>query len=899
MEALLASWAVQILSHADDDPLVFADAQAPAGIPAAESPAGPAWKVAVIDDDPGMHAVTRLVLESMRYKDRPLQLLHARSAAEARELLRNEPDLAVVLLDVVMETESAGLDVVRFIRDELGNRLVRIVLRTGQPGKALESRVITEFDINDYREKSELSAQKLVTTVTAALRGYDDLLTIRELASSKDYLESLVRDRTARLSEVNRRLAHKQALLAEAQRLARVGNYEWSLADQQVHWSGELYAILGLDPAGQAPTMATLLELVPSEERALLEQRMEQAVRGAQGYALQHHVRRADGTLARVHHRAEVQVDAQGRAVRITGILQDISEQYRAEERMRKLSTAMEQTADSMMITDADGRIDYVNAAFSRISGYSSAEVVGRTPRVLKSGEMPAVFYRRLWGAILRGEVFSDVVINRRKDGTLYHEALTITPQRDERGAITHFISTGRDITDQIRIQERIEHLAHHDALTALPNRTLLMDRIDQAMSRAKWRQRHVAVLFMDLDRFKVINDTLGHTSGDELLRALAARLIRCVRDGDTVARLGGDEFAVVLNDVATTQDVERVARQLLDAVSVPFEIEGRELFVTTSIGISMYPQHGNDSLTLLKRADAAMYNAKLGGKNSFQFHTERDEATQLTRLGLETALRRALERDEFFLVFQPQFDADSGRMVSMEALLRWRRGDGQVVQPDEFIGLLEETGMILSVGDWVLRKACAEAQVMRASGVDLNRVAVNISLNQFRQSDFVRRVGQVLQDTGLPPQFLELEVTEGVLVDNVRDAALVLEQLNALGVRLSIDDFGTGYSSMNYLRRLPFDMIKIDKSFVDGLPGNKDNRAIVTAIITLAQSMELDVVAEGVETGEQLDCVRSLGCHLVQGYYFSPPIPPEELRALPGVRPAGGADDGRPSRPS
>ena len=876
------------MSVVADDLFMFADpvpVDAGASNPSAAGDAVP-WKLAIVDDDEGVHSVTRLVLGDLRYKGWPVQLLHAYSAAEARRLLQNESDIAVMLLDVVLETDHAGLDLVGYIRSELNNARVRIILRTGQPGQAPEARIIAEYDINDYKEKSELSAQKLVTSVIAALRGYDDLLKIQALSSSKQDLEALVQARTAELTEVNHTLRYRQALLDEAQKIAALGSFEWNLQTHQMAWSVQMCRMLGLDPSQVKPGLVALLDSLPQDQRGLLEQCIDTALGSGEGYTLRHLFVRPDGSRLVIHQQGEVQCNDAGRPVRLVGILQDITERHQAEEKMRKLSTAVEQTADSVMITDAQGRIEYVNAAFTRMSRYSSEEVLGQTASILRSGQMPEIFYRRMWHAILRGEVFNDVLINRRKDGTLYHEALTITPQLDAQGQVIHFIATGRDITDQIQFQERMEHLANHDALTGLPNRVLLMERLDQAMSRAKWRDRCVAVLFMDLDRFKVINDTLGHASGDKLLKAIAGRLDQSVRDGDTVARLGGDEFAVILNDVASTADVERMSRQLLASVANPFQIDGRELFVTTSIGISMYPQDGSDSVNLLKRSDVAMYNAKVGGKNKIEFYTQRDEANQLARLSQETQLRRALEREEFFLVFQPQIDAVSQKIISMEALLRWRRADGDVVFPGEFIGLLEETGMILPVGEWVLRKACAEAQSMRESGIHLKRVAVNISLHQFRQSSgFVQLVRDALTATRLPPEILELEITEGVLADDVKGASQILEELNGLGVRLSVDDFGTGYSSMSYLRRLPFNMLKIDKSFVDGLPLNNDARAIVTAIITLAHSLELEVVAEGVETREQFEYLRSLGCHLIQGYFFSPPVAPEVFRQLAGSR--------------
>jgi diguanylate cyclase (GGDEF)-like protein/PAS domain S-box-containing protein len=839
------------------------------------------WKIAVVDDDQDVHAVTRLVLSGFRYKDRPIKILNAYSGAEARKLLKQESDIAVVLLDVVMETEHAGLDIVKYIREEINDSLMRIILRTGQPGQAPEGKVISEYDINDYKEKSELSAQSLVTSVTAALRGYDDLITIQELASSNESLEQQVRERTAELTASNRVLQHQQALLAEAQKIASIGNYEWNLSTQRMFWSDQVFRILGKPAGSVAPSLDDLLQAVPEQERELVQAALQAAISEHEPFDFEHSIRRADGTIAYVHQQGEVHFQTDGQALRLVGILQDVTQRHRAEETMRKLSAAVEQTADSVMITDADGLIEYVNAAFTKMSGYNSSEVLGKTPRILKSEQMPDIFYRRLWSVILKGEVFSDVMINKRKDGTQYHEARTITPQKDPRGKVTHFIATGRDISDQIVIQERIQHLAHHDALTGLPNRILLLDRLEQAMTRSKWRSRHVAILFMDMDRFKVINDTLGHATGDELLKAMAQRLAGCVRDGDTVARLGGDEFSIVLNDIASREDIERRAQAVLDAAKVPFVIEGRELFVTTSIGISMYPQDGDNSQVLLKRADVAMYNAKVRGKNNFQFYTDRDEADELKRLSLETGLRRALEREEFFLVFQPQVEATTRKINCLEALLRWRRPDGEIVQPINFIGLLEETGMIQAVGDWVMFKACSEVQAMRQEGRFPCRVAVNISLHQFRQQGFVRRVREVLRQTGLPAEALELEITEGVLVDDVKEATQILEELNAIGVRLSIDDFGTGYSSMHYLRRLPFDTIKIDKSFIDGLPHNKDDCAIVTAIITLAHSMELEVVAEGVETREQFAFVSSQGCQLIQGYFFSPPVSFEAVAAL------------------
>jgi diguanylate cyclase (GGDEF)-like protein len=390
-----------------------------------------------------------------------------------------------------------------------------------------------------------------------------------------------------------------------------------------------------------------------------------------------------------------------------------------------------------------------------------------------------------------------------------------------------------------------------------------------------------VAVLFLDMDRFKVINDTLGHEVGDSLLKGMAARLGECVREGDTVARLGGDEFAVVLNDIASLEDVTQVARKILEAINRPFHVAGRELFATTSVGISRFPDDGSDGLTLLKKADVAMYRAKASGKNNYRFYTEEDENKSIRRLSMETCLRRALHRNEFSLHYQPQLHLREHRIIGLEALLRWQNPEHPDASPAQFIPLLEETGMILPVGEWVLYNACRQAVEYQRAGGDPLRVSVNISIAQFRQDNFAGHVGAILRDTGLDPTLLELEITEGVLIDNIQEGGKTLNRIHELGVTLAIDDFGTGYSSMNYLRRLPFDVLKIDRSFVQDATRSRDDAAIVTAIITLAHTMGLEVVAEGVETEDQLDFLVNLGCDMIQGYLCSPPIPADNLQRL------------------
>ena len=570
--------------------------------------------------------------------------------------------------------------------------------------------------------------------------------------------------------------------------------------------------------------------------------------------------------------------DAQGNFKGYRGTGRDTTARVRAEAEMRKLSSAIQQTADSVMITNPEGVIEYVNAAFERTTGYSSDEALGRNPSFVKSGMHDAGFYDQLWRTVLSGETFSDVFVNRRKDGELYYEEKTISPLRDEHGRITHFISTGKDITERMQAQERLQHIAHHDALTGLPNRVLLLDRLDQALARAHWQHRVVGVMFLDLDRFKNVNDTLGHHVGDALLKAMAARLQGCVREGDSIARLGGDEFAVLLDDVAHAEDISIVAGKILGAFALPFSIQSHELFITASIGISMYPTDGTVSATLLKNADAAMYRAKDLGKNNYQFYSADMSTAAFERLTLESSLRRALERHEFVLHYQPQIDLASGQIVGVEALLRWQHPDFGLVAPTQFISVAEETGAIVPIGEWVARSAMQQVMRWRKAGFPHLRVAVNVSSRQFNEPKFLETVGYLLEETGLPPDALELEITESVIMKNADVTIERLQALHAMGVRFAIDDFGTGYSSLSYLRRFAIHTLKIDKSFTRDIVAGSDDVEIVKTIIVMARGLRLAVVAEGVETRAQLTFLKSHGCHAVQGHLIARALPVDRM---------------------
>jgi len=435
-------------------------------------------------------------------------------------------------------------------------------------------------------------------------------------------------------------------------------------------------------------------------------------------------------------------------------------------------------------------------------------------------------------------------------------------------------------VIERKRAEERLQYLAHYDGLTGLPNRLLYFDRLDQALAWAHRNGQLVVVLLLDLDRFKNINDTLGHDVGDGVLQAVAERISACVRDGDTVARLGGDEFVLLLSNITEDRDIPPIAEKVLDAVEKPVVWEGRELFVTASIGISRYPRDGKDAQALLKNADTAMYRAKEQGKNNFQLYSSRLDARSVERLGLESSLRHALERGEFLLYYQPRINLRSGRMTGMEALLRWQHPELGLVSPDEFIPLLEETGLIVSVGQWVLHTACQQNKVWQQAGFPPLRVAVNLSVRQFKRglSDIVARV---LNDTGLESRWLALEITESILMEHKESAIALLNELNGMGIRLVIDDFGTGYSSLSYLKRFPIHSLKIDRSFVQDIPDDPGDMAIARSVIGMAHSLNMTVTAEGVETAQQVDFLRAQNCDRIQGYYFSPPLPAEVFTQL------------------
>ena len=562
-------------------------------------------------------------------------------------------------------------------------------------------------------------------------------------------------------------------------------------------------------------------------------------------------------------------------------VMQRTSELSEANKHLSLQAAALKAAANAIVITDFHGTIIWVNRAFTAMTGYGQEEIVGKNPNLLNSGEQPESYYAELWSTILSGKVWKGEIVNRRKDGTTYTEEMTITPvSLEDTGnpTNTYFIAIKQDITQRKAAEKQVQFLAYYDALTGLPNRTLLQDRLSKALAGARRRKDKVALLFLDLDGFKTINDSLGHSVGDLVLQEVAERLKRFAREQDTVARVGGDEFLIVLTAVKDAADAAVAAERLMHAMTVELVIQGRSLSISCSIGIGIFPEHGTDGETLIKNADAAMYCAKESGCNSFRFFSEGMNAEAMERLTLEHGLRLALEKRELFLVYQPQMDIATGKTTGLEALLRWQHPELGLVRPDKFIRIAENSGLIIPIGEWVLRTACSQARKWQDEGLLAVPVAVNVSAVQFRQEDFCELIGRVLWETGLAPQYLEMELTESLLLSNAHVTLSVLQNLRAMGLKLAIDDFGTGYSSLSYLRQFPVSKLKIDRSFIRDVAVNPDDAAITTAIIGMAKSLNLKVIAEGVEDEAQMSFLRARQCDEIQGYYFSKPLVVEKV---------------------
>ncbi|MBK1672411.1 hypothetical protein CKO35_03695 [Ectothiorhodospira shaposhnikovii] len=814
---------------------------------------------------------------------------------EAEEALRRNESALTQLLDNIPDVAIQGyrLDGTAFYWNEASERLYGYPAREAL-GARLEDLIIPEQD-------REVFFQRMQQVRNGGALPPSEILNLRHrqghpvtVHSSHVMVQHAEGDLRLYCMDVDiTARSRDRERLWEVVQGGNVGLFEWRPGGE-VYLSPELKAQLGYQDHELKNDLEIWRSMIHPDEMEAGIQAFEQYTRQPRGrFRMEVRMRHKTGEWRWILYQASPVYGGEGHLSKILGSSLDISDRKQAEEKSERLAYAVEQSASVVVITDTDGVIEYVNQYFCDITGYSRDEVLGQRPSMLRYDEKNIAAYDHLWNTIRDGKTWEGEFKNRKRSGAPYWELARISPIRNTRGEVTHFIKLAEDISDKRALTERLEYLAYHDPLTGLPNRTLMLDRIGQALAQAR-RDRHaLAVVFIDLDDFKVVNDSLGHAQGDQLLIQVGARLRALLREGDTVARFGGDEFILLLSKLTHVEGAIPVIEKLQEALSRPVTLGSQQVCVTVSIGIALYPADSDRPEELVRHADAAMYRAKAEGRRCYQFYTrEMDEALQ-ERMELDQAMRQALERGEFHLVYQPRVDLVSGRMLSLEALVRWRHPQWGMVSPGRFIPLAEQTGFILELGPEILRQACEQVRAWKARDIPTVPVAVNLSAREFRQPDIFERIMGALAAAGLETGDLEIEITESAAMSSVDQTVRTLTQLNDQGVRVSIDDFGTAYSSLNYLKRLPVQAIKIDQSFVSEMhedpSAHPEDAAIIRAIIGLGQTLGMTVIAEGIENHVQRDFLIGHGCPQGQGYLFSRPVPAQEMERLLRLGVVGG----------
>jgi diguanylate cyclase (GGDEF)-like protein/PAS domain S-box-containing protein len=769
--------------------------------------------------------------------------------------------------------------------------LTEEVLRTG---RAL---LITPQDTAARVRKGEpVVGTDSIDWLGVPLKSHDrtiGVLAVQSYAGATRYSESdkallqFVSDQVAAAIERKRAdtaLKESRERLQRALEASRLALWDFDIESGTVYLSEAWSELLGGPWMPTVTTFAALSDMVPQEDRAAVRDAIVPALKGEkEQYQVEHRVIRPDGkTLWILSQGRAIDRGADGRARRAVGTNRDITESRRREEALELAALVYQHSSEAMMVSDAGNRIIAINPAFTALTGYDASDVIGQSPRILRSGRQDPEFYRALWDSLNATGRWQGELWNRHKDGTIFAEALSINTIRRPDGAVHWYVALFSDITAKKEAESLIWQQANFDALTLLPNRRMFRDRLEQDLKKSRRDGTLLAILFIDLDRFKEVNDTLGHDKGDLLLVEAARRIRECVRESDTVARLGGDEFTVALADFVDTSRIQYIAQAIIDSLAAAFTLGAEEVYVTASIGITLYPADATEIHELFKHADQALYAAKAAGRNRFSYFTRELQVAALERMRLTNDMRGALAREEFSLHFQPVVELASGRVHKAEALIRWHHPQQGVIGPGHFIPLAEASGLIVDIGGWAFREATRWAARWRGAGHDDFQVSVNQSPREFQRegSTFTERVA-FLHEAGLPGQSIAVEITESLLLDASPEVKAKLLELRDAGVEVAIDDFGTGYSSLAYLKNLHIDYLKIDQSFTRNLAPGSSDMALTEAMIVMAHKLGLKVVAEGVETDAQCDLLRAAGCDFGQGYLFAKAMPAEDFEVF------------------
>lgn len=832
-----------------------------------------------IDVEPwsAQNPASRCDVDSFQCDMRGYRLLYVDDEADARGLLskiisRKYPDLKLF----VAENGTAGLELFREQRPDIVltdmNMPVMDGIRMAKEIRALDADAVI-VAVTAYNDTYYLQ-----NAIEAGIRHYllkpvisKDLFAVIESTIEEISLKRLV-------NEQGRQLRKREQQLSTAQKITHLGSWEWDIASGKMSWSSELFRILGLEAASSPASYKSFLERVHPDDREAVKMSMRNALKKCRPI-VSHYCRivRPDGSLRTIHGQGEVLLDDGGNLVSVVGTAHDVTERRRMDEERARLAMIVESSNEAIFSIALDGAIISWNRGAENVFGYSAGEIIGSPIFTL----IPADRHderSRILETILGGKQIQHFETTRiRKDGSQIYVSLTTSPILDADGKIVGNSVIARDETERRQMEEIIKHQAHHDTLTDLPNRHLFMDFFSLELAEARRNDTKLALLFLDLNGFKRVNDTMGHSCGDRLLQEVARRLRGSIRESDTVARLGGDEFTVLMPDLAQTEVVGIVLNKILSVFETPFILDGVAVDTTTSIGVCMFPDDGSCSDDLMKKADIAMYDAKRSGRNSYQFYNDEINSRTVNRLKMEGFLRRSVGNGELELLFQPLVNSDTRVITGAEALLRWRHPEQGVLAPDQFLALAEDSGTIVPIGEWVIRNACDQARSWNEKGYPLS-VSVNLTNRQFHRSDLIEKTARILAETGLMPHQLEFEITENTIMADIGFSLRSMQALTEMGVSLAVDNFGCGSSSVSWIKKMHAGRVKIDKSFIKNMMNEPDDLAVVNAVIAMAHNLEMKVVASGVETEAQLSVIRQSGCDQLQGYVISEPLLPAEF---------------------